>query len=131
MNTSFFFKLFAVSALCISASSVVAAGSVQDISSEQQLASILKNNAKVVVDFWSQSCPPCRKLLPNIQAVATKRNDVVIVKINVSSNSMLAQKYGVTAIPTLLFFKNGSQVGRTTGYMTESELNTTIDRLLK
>lgn len=69
---------------------------------------ILKTNMPALVDLWAPWCAPCRMIAPTIEELATEYQKTAIIgKLNVDENPVVARKYGVTSIPTLLFFKGG------------------------
>jgi thiol-disulfide isomerase/thioredoxin len=70
-----------------------------------------------VLDFYSTECPPCEALAPKFESVAEQfAGRARFVKIFRQGNRELATKLGVTGSPTLVFFKNGQEVGeRMTG----------------
>ncbi len=69
---------------------------------------VVKSDKLVIVDFWAEWCGPCRAIAPLLAEVAKEMPDKVkIVKINVDTEQELAQKYGISSIPTLLFVKGG------------------------
>lgn len=78
----------------------------------------------LVVDFYSSECPPCEALAPKYEAVAGLfREDVTFVKIFRQENRELANELGVKGSPTVLFFKDGKEVGkRLTSAIKRSEL---------
>ncbi len=64
----------------------------------------------VLVDFWAEWCGPCKMIAPVLEEVATEGGDQVVVgKVNIDEAPELAQRFGITAIPTLIVFKNGQQ----------------------
>jgi len=84
-----------------------------------------------LVDFWAEWCGPCRMQGPIIDNVAAKtRNNVNISKLNVDENPEIAQKYNISGIPTILIFKDGTEVKRLVGVQSENFLNDTIDTLV-
>lgn len=83
---------------------------------------ILKSEKTVLVDFWASWCGPCRMLLPIIEEVAQEQTEIKVCKINVTEQPELADKYGVMTIPTLILFKNGEEVKRTTGAIPKTEV---------
>jgi len=80
---------------------------LSDATFDQELAKI---TVPVVVDFWAPWCGPCKMIAPLLDEIAKEKGDAVkVVKINVDENQGLASRFGVRAIPTLLYFK-GSEV---------------------
>ncbi|MDA7979002.1 MAG: thioredoxin [Pirellulales bacterium] len=74
---------------------------------------VLNADKPVVVDFWAEWCGPCRKLAPSISYVSNEYDGKAIVaKLNVDEAQQISARYGVTAIPTLIFFENGEEVKR-------------------
>jgi thioredoxin 1 len=69
----------------------------------------------VVVDFWATWCPPCRALAPSIETLAVERPDIVVGKVDVDDHPALAERYGVTGIPTVIVFRNGQLAARSVG----------------
>ena len=69
----------------------------------------------VLVDFFAEWCPPCRKLGPTLEELAVEMEGRLrIVKVNVDT-STVASQYGVMNIPTMILFKNGEEVARKVG----------------
>ncbi|MCX8176001.1 MAG: thioredoxin [Candidatus Bathyarchaeota archaeon] len=85
----------------------------------------------VVVDFWASWCPPCRMVAPIVEKLAKQyAGKVVFAKVDVDQNLKTASMYNITAIPTLVFFKNGVEVERIIGALPESELKQAVEKLL-
>lgn len=69
-----------------------------------------------MVDFWATWCGPCRMVAPVIEDLGKKYEGKALVgKVDVDQNQGLAGKYGVMSIPTVIFFKNGKEIGRKVG----------------
>lgn len=83
----------------------------------------LKNGEIVLVDFFATWCGPCKMLGPVLEELDESRDGIKIIKIDVDECSALAKKYGIMSVPTLMLFKNGKMVSKTTGYMDINELN--------
>jgi thioredoxin 1 len=77
---------------------------------------VLKSDVPVVVDFWAPWCIPCRALDAPLGKVADELGSRVrIVRVNVNWAPGLLHRYGVQSLPTLLVFKGGEVVSRTSG----------------
>ena len=83
------------------------------VNAEEFEAEVLKASLPVVVEFYSDSCIPCKQLSPVLGGIEDDYEDkLIVVKVNVNFDAELAQKYEVAASPTLLFFKEGKEVNR-------------------
>jgi len=77
---------------------------------------VLQHDGLTVVDFWSQTCVPCRQLAKVLKQLAPEVPDgVQIGTVKAEDNLGLLDRYGVRATPTLLFIKNGEVVETRTG----------------
>ncbi len=93
---------------------------------------ILKKNKYVVVDFWAEWCMPCRMIAPIVEELAKEyAGKVVFAKLNTDENQQIAVRYGISAIPTLIFFRNGKPVDQIVGAMPKSEIKRWIERNLR
>ena len=77
----------------------------------------------VVVDFWAAWCGPCKIMAPIFEEIANEmKGKVKFGKVDVDSESELAQRFQVMSIPTTIFFKDGEQVDRAVGAMPKEDL---------
>ncbi len=80
-----------------------------------------------LVDFYANWCGPCRALMPIIEEIAEQRDDIKVGAVNVDDESELAQRFGITSIPTLLLVKDGEVVKRVQGARPKAALLDLID----
>ncbi len=70
----------------------------------------------MMADFWAEWCGPCQMLGPVIESLAERYEGKVIVgKVNTDEEGELAMRYGITGIPTVIFFKDGKEIDRIVG----------------
>ena len=104
---------------------------IQQVTDQDFEQTVINAGKPAFVDFWAPWCGPCRIIGPIVEELApTYKDKVVITKMNVDDNPMVAQKFGVTSIPTLMMFKNGKLVDRVVGAMPKNQLQSFIDRNL-
>ena len=91
---------------------------------------VIKSDRPVLVDFWAEWCQPCKMLAPTVESVAQKYADKAkVVKLNVDDN-VIAQRYGIKGIPTLILFKDGNEADRVVGTTSKEIISGMIDRAL-
>lgn len=90
---------------------------------------LIANSKLVLVDFSAAWCGPCQTLAPILDQVAKKvGSKAKIVKIDVDKNQSLAGKLNVRGVPTLILYKNGSQVWRQSGVVPANQLVKLIEQ---
>ncbi len=96
---------------------------------DETFGSFGADNKHAVIDCWAAWCGPCRMLSPVIEELAQEREEVAFGKLNVDQNRATPIKYGIMSIPTLLYFKDGQLVNKTTGAYPKSALKEHLDKL--
>jgi thioredoxin 2 len=85
----------------------------------------------VLVDLWAPWCGPCRAVSPALENLARDRaGRIKLVKVNVDESPVIADRFGVQGIPTLLVLDKGTVVARQTGAAPEPALRQWLDRAL-
>ena len=74
---------------------------------------VLGSEEPILVDFWASWCGPCMMLAPYVEELSKTHK---VGKVNVDDEMALAQRFGITSIPTLLVFKGGKLVNQSLGY---------------
>jgi thioredoxin 1 len=88
---------------------------------------VLSSDLPVIVDFWATWCGPCKMIAPTIEELSNILDGKAKVgKVNVDEEMELAVEYKIEVIPTLLFFKDGKVMKKTTGVMTKEEILTAL-----
>lgn len=87
---------------------------------------VLKSDKLVIVDYWATWCGPCKMLSPIVEELAGELDgQAVFGKMDVQKH-MTGTKYGVSALPTLMFFKGGQKVESIMGVPTKAKLKEKI-----
>lgn len=81
----------------------------------------------VIVDFFATWCGPCKMLGPVLEDMASDRDSIDIVKVDIDESMNLARQYGIMSVPTLVLFKDGQVVAQTSGFQPKESIQQFID----
>ena len=105
------------------------ADNVLELNDENFQSAVLDSPEPVLVDFWAPWCGPCRMLAPTIDELAHDyEGKVRIGKLNTDESRRIAMEHQISAIPTLMLFKNGSVVERISGVQPKQQLASLLDK---
>jgi thioredoxin 1 len=107
---------------------IMASENVKEFTDSNFEEEVLKSGEPVLVDFWAEWCMPCRMLAPTIEKLAKDYSGKVKVgKVDTDSNRDISVKYGISAIPTVILFKNGQVAQKFVGLRKENEFKEALD----
>ena len=96
---------------------------ITELDSSNFESTVTQASVPVVVDFWAPWCGPCKAIAPILEDLANEQGDAVkICKVNVESNSEIAGRYDIRAIPTILIFKDGAVADTVVGLTSLDDL---------
>lgn len=100
----------------------------QDVTDENFQSEVMENDTPVLVDFWAPWCGPCRAMAPAVDSIAEEMSGKLkVVKHNTQDSPSTPSKLGIMAIPTMIVFKGGQEVGRHTGMMSIDDLRGLVE----
>ena len=102
---------------------------ILDVNNEN-IEEVLNSEGVVILKFSGEWCGPCKMLKPTILKLNEENTDNLIIgQVDVDTNMEIARDYKIRGVPTLIFFKDGIEVDRTSGLRSKEELQTKINDL--
>lgn len=101
------------------------------VSTDTFQAEVLEAGVPVLVEFYSDSCIPCKQMSPILGDLEDDyEGRLKVVKVNVNFDGTLAETYSVMASPTVLFFKDGEEQSRLRGLQNKAQLEEVVRTLI-
>src|SRR5690606_18773055 len=108
----------------------MASSNVVEFTDANFQSEVLQSDKPVLVDFWAEWCSPCRILSPTIDQLADEYSGKVKVgKVDTDSNREISVQYGISAIPTVILFKDGEVQKKFVGLQSQGDVVAAIAAL--
>jgi thioredoxin 1 len=107
------------------------AGNITELTDEVFDDIVHNSDKPVLVDFWAPWCAPCKMMAPVLEEIAAEYADRArICKLNTDQARDSAVEFGISAIPTVILFKDGQVQNKWVGVTGKKDLTAAIDELL-
>ena len=98
---------------------------------DNNLAETVREHPFVVLDCWAEWCGPCKMVAPIIEQLATEyAGRITFAKLNIDENMGTATKYRISAIPTMLVFRNGEMAGQVIGALPKNHIEQKLQEFM-
>lgn len=92
---------------------------------------VMKSSEPVLVDFWTETCAPCRMIAPVLDELATEyAGKAKVAKVNAHENIDLSVRFRINSVPAIFMIKNGQVIEQVVGAKSKKEFKAMIDRAI-
>jgi len=92
---------------------------------------LIQSDVPVLIDFYAEWCQPCKIQSPVLQELAREENGRVrVIKINVDKNPLIARRYQIQGVPTLMLFRKGQVLWRQSGVTPKQVLKKVLEQYI-
>jgi len=95
----------------------------------EEFQSLQKEGNKILLDLWAPWCGPCKSLIPRLENIDSKYDNVTFVKMNVDENQSFAGSLGIRSIPTVIIFDGETEITRMSGAQPDNSYTDILDKL--
>ena len=104
---------------------------MQDINEAQFAEKVEQASRPVLVDFSATWCPPCKMLHPVIERISLEyEGKLDVYGVDIDQNPQLGRRFGISGVPTLIFFKDGKEVTKLVGFRDFDALKLEVDQVV-
>lgn len=103
---------------------------LQSITNDNFESEVLNSKIPVLLEFYSDSCIPCKRMSPILAELEEEHTDIKVSKLNIKFGADTARKYNVMSSPTIVFFKDGEEVNRIKGVAKKADLEAIIKEIV-
>lgn len=109
----------------------MASQTVVELTDSNFESEVINADVPVLVDFWAEWCQPCRMLAPTIDELADEyEGKIKVGKVDTDSSREVSVKFGISAIPTVILFKNGEVEKKFVGLTPKDQFKEALDAVL-
>lgn len=101
------------------------------ITTKAEFETLIKENNNVIIDFYATWCGPCKLLAPVFEDVAKTKENVTFVKVDVDEAGELAELFGISSIPTVVYIKNEKLALRELGFKPKNVIFDNITKIFE
>ena len=106
----------------------MASDAVRELTDSNFDSEVIRADIPVLVDFWAEWCQPCRMLAPTIEEIADEyKGKAKVGKLDTDANRETSMKYNISAIPTVILFKDGEVQKKFVGLTSKDQFKTALD----